>query len=47
MSFSSPPNSGCENCIPDEEVISYYIPEDNQSYTSYKQVRFSEPTDKY
>ncbi|CAD8164720.1 unnamed protein product [Paramecium octaurelia] len=46
VSFSSPPNSGCENCIPDEEVISYYIPEDNQSYTSYKQVRFSEPTDK-
>ncbi|CAD8101749.1 unnamed protein product [Paramecium sonneborni] len=46
VSFSSPPNSGCENCLPDEEVISYYIPEDNHSYTSYKHVRFSEPSDK-
>ncbi|CAD8108886.1 unnamed protein product [Paramecium sonneborni] len=46
VSFSSPRNSGCENFIPDEEVISYYIPEDNQSFTNYKHVRFSESSDK-
>ncbi|CAD8102868.1 unnamed protein product [Paramecium primaurelia] len=46
VSFSSPPNSGRDNCIPDEEVISYFIPDDNYSQTSYKQVRFSEPQEK-
>ncbi|CAD8104018.1 unnamed protein product [Paramecium sonneborni] len=46
VSFSSPPNSWRDNCIPDEEVISYFIPDDNHSQTSYKQVRFSEPQEK-
>ncbi|CAD8120637.1 unnamed protein product [Paramecium sonneborni] len=45
-SFSSPPNSGRDNCIPDEEVISYFITDDNHSQTSYKQVRFQEPQEK-
>lgn len=43
MSFSSPPTSAKDKpCIPDDEVISYFITDDNTSLCSNKIVRFQE-----